>query len=270
MEQAWSCVEALHAVTYFTPEAREGWRDAGLQGFWRGYVAGRAAPLGRVGPSVAGASFAGFSPEMLGRSLPAVWDVLAPQDALVVRRRAAASALRRLLGATSDLGPAAELLADAARDTAITGRALGAANAGLTLPEDQVERLWQLATTLRELRGDGHVAACLVHGLGVPDRDVLAEAAGVVPPGQRENRGWSGQQWHQARTRLREGGLLDEAASVTPAGLSLRAQVEAATDRLAPALPFGTVEVLAPLAGRVVRQGGVSYPNATGATKPPS
>ena len=42
----WTLFEPIHAVTYFTAEARSAYEKAGLRGFWRGYFAGRAAPLG--------------------------------------------------------------------------------------------------------------------------------------------------------------------------------------------------------------------------------
>ena len=46
----WTLFEPVHAVIYFAPEARVAFEEAGLRGFWRGYFAGRAAPLGRPGP----------------------------------------------------------------------------------------------------------------------------------------------------------------------------------------------------------------------------
>ena len=42
----WTLFEPVHAVTCFAPEARSAFEAAGLRGFWRGYFAGRAAPLG--------------------------------------------------------------------------------------------------------------------------------------------------------------------------------------------------------------------------------
>jgi len=58
----WTLFEPVHAVTYFTAEARSAYEQAGLRGFWRGYFAGRAAPLGVAGASgaaAAGAAAAG-------------------------------------------------------------------------------------------------------------------------------------------------------------------------------------------------------------------
>ena len=48
------------------------------------------------------------------------------------------------------------------------GRPLFASNAALELPQDPVMRLWQLATTLREHRGDGHVCVLAVGSMVHP------------------------------------------------------------------------------------------------------
>ena len=45
MRSMWHLFEPIHAVTYFSPQARAAFEEAGLRGFWRGYFAGRAAPL---------------------------------------------------------------------------------------------------------------------------------------------------------------------------------------------------------------------------------
>ena len=64
----WTLFEPVHAVIYFAPEARGAFEDAGLRGFWRGYFAGRAAPLGPTGPAVVTASFFNFAPASRVRS----------------------------------------------------------------------------------------------------------------------------------------------------------------------------------------------------------
>ena len=53
----WVLLEAVHSVTYFAPEARAAHEAVGLRGFWRGYFAMRAAPLGPVGSAVVVAVF---------------------------------------------------------------------------------------------------------------------------------------------------------------------------------------------------------------------
>ncbi|GAA1863774.1 hypothetical protein GCM10009836_50150 [Pseudonocardia ailaonensis] len=45
----WGIVEPIHAVTYFSDEARAAGGALGVRGFWAEYVVQRAAPLGAVG-----------------------------------------------------------------------------------------------------------------------------------------------------------------------------------------------------------------------------
>jgi hypothetical protein len=78
----WTLFEPVHAVTYFAPEARSAFEEMGLRGFWRGYFAGRAAPLGPVNAAVVGASFFNFSPAMVARAIPGVWELISPAEAL--------------------------------------------------------------------------------------------------------------------------------------------------------------------------------------------
>ena len=95
--QMWTLFEPVHAITYFAPEARSAFADAGLSGFWRGYFAGRAAPLGRVGAAPVTAAFFSFAPAMVARALPAIWDLISPEAALQARSAGAVAALARLL-----------------------------------------------------------------------------------------------------------------------------------------------------------------------------
>ncbi len=97
--QIWQRLELIHVVTYFSPEPIGALRDAGYKGFWMGYFAGRAAPLGAVGPEVVTALFYNFAPSRVARALPDAWGFAPPEAALSARRRglgrgAAASARR--------------------------------------------------------------------------------------------------------------------------------------------------------------------------------
>ncbi|HEY3734711.1 MAG TPA: hypothetical protein VGL63_12430 [Streptosporangiaceae bacterium] len=126
----WTRFEPVHAVTYFSPEARSAFEAAGLRGFWRGYFAGRAAPLGIAGPAVVGASFFSFAPAMVQRAVPGIWELITPDEALRARLAGAAGALRRLLpGLEAQAAAAADLLDRAAGELDCGGRVLAAANA---------------------------------------------------------------------------------------------------------------------------------------------
>src|SRR5690606_31772750 len=81
----WTVAEPVHAVSYFAPESRAAYEAAGLTGFWRGYFAGRAAPLGAVGAGPVVATFYNFAPEFVRRAVPGVWDRLSPERALDAR-----------------------------------------------------------------------------------------------------------------------------------------------------------------------------------------
>src|ERR1700730_19083828 len=66
----WSRLEPIHAVTYFSPEARSALVKVGYKGFWMGYFAGRAAPMGPVGPEIVFATFYNFSIAHVRRAIP--------------------------------------------------------------------------------------------------------------------------------------------------------------------------------------------------------
>src|SRR5215472_2935357 len=93
----WTLFEPVHAVTYFSAEARSTFEDAGLRGFWRGYFAGRSAPLGPVAAAPVIASFFNFAPTMVSRALPAVCDLVSPGQALAARQAGAVAANQRVL-----------------------------------------------------------------------------------------------------------------------------------------------------------------------------
>ena len=160
----WLSLETLHDVVYFAPGVRGIGMDLGLRGFWMTYFAFRAAPLGPVGPAVVVAVFAGFHPHMVARALPDAWSRVSPQVCLTARAEVSAEALRAAGADPAACRTAVGLLAPVAAAADATGRPLFAANATVPLPDDPFAALWQVATTLREHRGDGHVAALVAAG----------------------------------------------------------------------------------------------------------
>jgi hypothetical protein len=275
----WRAGEPLHALTYFAPAARAAWEDAGLRGFWRGYFATRAAPLGPVGGGVVTALFYNFAPAMVRRAVPEVWSLVGPAEAWAARLVGVDRALRDVVG-DQVVGAVDEpvRLARAAADACpIAGRGLGAAYAAVPWPDEPHLVLWQALTVLREVRGDGHNAALLVAGLDGCSAHVLAAAAGGTPRALTQpNRGWTDADWAAAVDGLRERGLVDAGGRATEAGLRLRDQVEATTDRaaLAPWQALGDERserlrtALMGLSGRVVAAGVVPVPNPMGAPWP--
>ena len=94
----WALAEPFHALTYFAQECRDAAEQAGLHGFWNGYFALRAAPLGAVGPEVVTAVFYNFAPDFVARRVPAVWDAVTPSAALDARLAGVDAAVGRVLG----------------------------------------------------------------------------------------------------------------------------------------------------------------------------
>jgi hypothetical protein len=276
----WHRLEAVNAVTYFSPECREAPEQLGLTEFWMGYFACRAAPMGPVGPEVVEATFYNFHPRRVRGAIPEAWTRVDPAALVSARAAAAAAALRRLLGdetaehlARAVVDPLHRVIAGAPG----AGRPLFAANAAVARPADPVAALWQAATTLREHRGDGHVALLTAAGLDGCEVHVLfAACEGVDPRLYEQSRGWSVEDWLAADDRLAARGLLSAGGVATDAGRSLRDGVERRTDELAlaPFVALGAdavtdlLRVLEPAAARVAAAGEIMFPNPMGLPAP--
>ena len=258
--------EPVHALTYFAPESLRGFANAGFRGFWMGYFAGRAAPLGRVPAEVVTAVFYNFSPAHVGRALPDAWEFASPADALRARETSAAAALRRCGVTDDEAATAAALLERAARSAPLDGRPLFAANLALTWPDDPIARLWHATTLLREHRGDGHVALLVAAGITGRQCNVLHSVADRLP---RDfivrSRRYDPAEWQACVDALTARGILDSGGALTDAGSRLKQDLEDGTDRLAlaafDALDDDDVEslfrTLTPLTRKVVAAGDI-------------
>jgi hypothetical protein len=274
----WTFIEPIHDVTYFCPQPRAAFEAANLRGFWRGYFAGRSAPLGAVGAAPVIALFYVFAPHMVTRALPDVWSRASPEAVLRARVEGSVAALSDALPAeavgSGSVKAAADLLAEVAAAVDIGGRALAAANAALPVPDDDLARLWHACTVLREHRGDGHMASLLTAGVdgctALRWRQGHDDGAGDL----QSTRGWSDEDWAAAGERLAARGWLDADGSVTPLGRQEHHALEEQTDRLA-APPWAVleerhrerlVELLAPIRDAVVAL--LPFPNPVGLPRP--
>ena len=242
----WTQFEPLHAVVYFAPEVPEADTALGLRGFWMSYFAGRAAPLGPVGPEVVTATFYNFAPPMVARAIPDAWSFASPTAVLETRFATVDVILRRVLGDAIEAAELVELagLARAAADRCpIEGRPLAAAWSSVASPPLPHQQLWLALTILREHRGDGHVAALVEAGLDGLEVHVLLADRGLVVDG-----------------------------SLTEAGRALSERIEATTDRLA-AAPWAALgadatdrfdQLIAPLSAAVADAEVLHYPNPMG------
>jgi hypothetical protein len=276
----WALAEPYHALTYFAAESRDAAEARGLRGFWRGYFAMRAAPLGAVGPAVVTAAFYNFAPAFVARAVPEVWDLAAPESALETRLAGVDAAVRRVLGQdwpdSREAREAAELAVAAAGAIGVQGRPLAAANSVLPVPDRPHLALWQALSTLREHRGDGHNAALLQREISGLQAHVLAAAGGrSTREWLTSARGWADPDWDGAVAELTDRAWLED-GDLSAEGLAMTAAVEADTDRLAlaPWRALGDVgcdrlaELLTPVRRAVVAAGDWATGNPIGVPDP--
>jgi hypothetical protein len=244
-------VEAIGTIT-FSEIPNEAFLAAGMRNYWDGYFAGRAAPLGLAPAEVVHAVFYNFADGEVARHIPWVWGKITPAEAIAVRERGSAAALRQMIGKLAD-SPGLVRLTDLATRAAISapteGRALYAALRALDVPEEPMARLWHAATLLREHRGDGHNTALVAHGIGGTEAHVLL----ALSLGMKAEK--FGRIHHLPKAQLaavvdglRGRGLVDAAGGFTDAGRDTKERIEALTDELAaPAYEVLSADELAEL-----------------------
>ncbi|WP_344260086.1 SCO6745 family protein [Actinomadura napierensis] len=229
-------IEPIATVT-FSEVPNEAFLALGMRNYWDGYFAGRAAPLGRAPAEVVHAVFYNFADGEVARHIPWVWGKTTPEEAIAVRERGSAAALRQMIVELADspgLVRAADLATRAAVSAPTEGRVLYAGLRALDVPEEPVARLWHAATLLREHRGDGHNAALVAHGIGGTEAHVLL----ALSLGMRAEE--FGRIHHLPKARLdavidglRDRGLVDADGGFTDAGRETKGRIEALTDELA-------------------------------------
>jgi hypothetical protein len=241
--RAHRAVEPLHNHVYFAPEHDERLAALGLRPGRMSYLAGRAAPMGPVGPGVVTATFYNFSPSLVARHIPRAWRLATPEEIVAARFDAARASLTRLLGqdgaGSAEVAELAGLLREACTVLTPEARPLYAGHADLPWPEEPLLQLWHGATLLREHRGDGHLAALVRAGLTGVEALVThtATGRGFTEAGAKATRGWSDEEWAAAVDSLTARGLLAD-GQLTPEGVALRAGIEAETDEMS-AAPWG-------------------------------
>jgi hypothetical protein len=143
---------------------------------------------------------------------------------------------------------------------------LAAANMALAAPDEPYGRLWHAATVLREHRGDGHVAALVAAGVGGGESLVLRAGLDIPRQSLQPVRGWTDEQWEQARSRLVARGWLDGAGVITAEGKRRYQEIEDVTDAVAAqpwsGLDAGSIALLEPLAAVCAAQ--MPSPNPIG------
>ena len=228
-------IEPLHSYHYFAREVRDAYTGLGLDPASQAYVAGRAAPLGPVGPKLAVATFYNFHPRVMREALPAAWEIASPATVLAARAGAVEEMFTALEAPIDGVEEATALARDAGEATELAGRPLAAANADVAPPGTPFADLWQALTVLREHRGDGHIALLTAAGVGPTEALVLHQAwLPALDRGMLQGtRRWDDDAWDAATQRLRDRGWLDEDGEPTDEGAAWRRRLEDDTHALA-------------------------------------
>ena len=191
------------------------------------------------------ALFYNFAPGEVARHIPKVWRTTTPEAAIAARQMGCANALRRILGDhidTPGFARAAELLIKAAISAPCEGRPMYAALRSIPNPDEVVARMFHAASLLREHRGDGHIAALMIDGVGGLEAHVLFALAMDMPAEK------FGRIHHLPAAQIaaviegmRDRGLIGDDGGLSEQGRAVKQRVEALTDDLA-AKPYEVLE----------------------------
>ena len=209
VRSAHNATNSLHSLIYFVPETEHYLTGVGLRGNRMCYFAGRAAPMGAVGPGVVTATFYNFNPALVAQSIPDAWELATPAAVIDARYVAVDAALTRLLGedviTSVDMLTLAGLVREAAGACTPEGRPLYAGNADLNWPDAPHLVMWHALTLLREHRGDGHIGALACAGLSGIEALVThtKTGKGFLTEFAKSSRGWSEQEWAPPRPASR-------------------------------------------------------------------
>jgi hypothetical protein len=230
-------VEPIGALPYSTHEPNEAMFALGFTNYWDTYFAGRAAPLGRTTAEVVDALFYNFAPGEVARHIPQVWRTTTPEAAIAARRLGCANALRRILEDRVDtpaFARAGDLLLKAATSAPPDGRPMYAALSALPVPDDAVGRLFHAASLLREHRGDGHIVALRVEGVGGLEAHVLlALEMGMAAEKFGRIHHLPAAQLAALLDGMRRRNLIGDDGWLSASGRVVKQRVEALTDDLA-------------------------------------
>jgi hypothetical protein len=231
----WAASEPFVLGMLFAPEARARLAELGVPDKAT-YIAVRSAPMGRAAPAVVTAAFHGFPHAMILEVLPGLWELVTPEEVIATHYASLPIAAERVFGGgsdTADLTRFADLLTGVCADLDTAGRPLAASNQALRPPAEPWARFWHACTTLREYRGDAHIAALVTAELSVAESLVLtaAWAAGRIDADMlRKSRRLSDDVVAGARAALAGRQLMAPDGSLTREGAGLREHIEAQTD----------------------------------------
>lgn len=246
--------EGIHALAYFDDAVMKAWSEVGLKGYWMGYFASRAAPMGPVTAATVEATFPSFAPHRIRRAIPEAWNRATPPAILAARDAGVARALDEAWAdidadAVADVAARCRTFAEAMDVAgARSSLPLFAGNAAREWPQDPVLAIFHASTLAREYRGDLHMALLRANGIDGVEGNVLAGATPAYDVEWiRESRGWPDDDWQAALDRLVARDLVSPSGEFTAHGREWRSDIERRTDELAsaPVQAFGGAAAIA-------------------------
>jgi len=226
----------FHVFIYFAPEVAGEYRKVGMEGR-TGYFGSRAAAMGAVPAEVVISTFYNFAPGVVRRAMDGLWATTTPQQAQAARWAAAGAILNehvRPVMSDEAVEEATAILQTAVDNLSWPGRPLAAGNAAVLAdcPADNLVYLWQLATVVREWRGDTHIALLVAEPLDGTECTVITHALKGGKGFTKAARAWPDDQWDTAVARLIQQGWISAEDTLTEDGRVRRARVEDRTDEL--------------------------------------
>lgn len=198
--------------------------------FMSSYVGGRATSLGQPYGAVVASAFAWFEPGLVATLYDAASAALPHAQLVSIRDEATVASLRGVLGAEDPSEVADPLAAAAAQSAEGAGRPLFSGLLQRGRPSDPVHRMWWACDLIREHRGDSHVAAANLAGLGPVEMNLLTELwVGMPLFSYTATRGWSPEAMQLAADALSARGFISS-GQLTETGRAMRASIEADTD----------------------------------------
>lgn len=278
----WAAAEPFTLGALFTPEAREAIAELGVSGL-AGFMAVRGAPLGRASSAVVAAAFHGFPRDMFADVLTPLWEKTDPEAVIEAHRGSLPVMATRVYADSVDavrLERLGDRLAAVTAELDTAGRPLAAGNQALPASSEPWAKFWQASSTLREYRGDGHIAVLLAADLDVLEAQVLTATWAkdhIDADFLRKSRQYSDDAWAATSATLTERGLLTVTGELSEVGRALRDDIEDRTD-VSAARAWNTLSesdaadlyaFFTELSTRMIDSGGMPAVTPVGAPWPP-
>lgn len=236
-------LEPIASNVYFSPDVNDAFEALGFgpgvsaEGCLTiaepsGYYCSRAACMGHVAGEVVVAAFGVFNPALIIPAVTRGWSIATAEQVLDARERGATASLARILGDQPAIAEATSVLQRGAAAGNASGRFLYAGLRSLGVPSTPWGALWRAVDSIREYRGDSHLASWIATGLDPVEIGLITEIYYGMPCKRyHRGRGWTEADLDAGLARLRDRHLIaGQPPRLTDAGTELRESIEVSTD----------------------------------------